>query len=123
VVDSEIYRGWSHLPALRDRECYMVPVDFPSAVTVSTGSGEDTVPVVSSVRAKQELVAVNMQVRIDETFPLKKMVDFLDATEKDISMYEKRFSTDDGFWPKFTYLLLKKLVDTSLDRKLPVIFA
>jgi hypothetical protein len=71
----------------------------------------------------EELAQVNKKFRIDETFALKKMVDFMDATDRDISIYEQRLGSQDGFWPKFAYVLLKKLADVSAQKGLPAILA
>ncbi len=123
TLDSEAVKGWPHLMGIRDRACYLLPHDFAKPMAVSPGSGEDTLPVVSAAAAQRELAEVNRRLRIDETFALKKMVDFLDATGKDIQMYESRFGAQEGFWPRFAYVLLKKLADVSADRGLPGIVA
>ncbi len=123
VVDSEAVRGWPHLMALRDRACYLVPFDFGKPLAVSPGSGEDTVPVLGSGALRRELTEVNERLRIDETFALRKMVDFLDASERDIQMYESRFGAEEGFWPRFAFVLARKLADVSLERGLPAIVA
>jgi len=109
--------------ALRDRACYLLPHDFAKPMTVSPGSGEDTFPVLSAAAALRELDEVNRRLRIDETFALKKMVDFLDAAEKDIQLYESRFGSQEGFWPRFAYVLARKLADVSVQRGLPAIVA
>ena len=114
---------WPHLHALRDRPCMLLPVTFGAPISVEPGGGEETIPVASAVRARAELGEINDRFRIDETFALKKMVDFLDATERDISLYESRLGTSEGFWAKFSYVLLKKLMDVSVEKKLPVLFA
>jgi len=75
------------------------------------------------VRVRAELGEINDRLHIDETFALKKMVDYLDATERDIALYESRLGTSEGFWAKFSYVLLKKLMDVSVEKKLPVLFA
>jgi hypothetical protein len=47
----------------------------------------------------------------------------MDATERDIAIYEQRLGSQDGFWPKFAYVLIRKLADVSAEKKLPAIFA
>ncbi len=110
-----------HLQALRDRPCYLAPFDFAEPLRVDPGGGEEAIPVSSAPRVRAELAAVNERLRIDETFAIKKMVDFLDATERDIEVYEKRLGTADGFWAKFAYVLLRKLADVSAEKNLPAI--
>jgi hypothetical protein len=57
------------------------------------------------------------------TFAIKKMVDYMDATDRDIAIYEQRLGSHEGFWPKFAYVLIKKLADASVAKNLPAIFA
>lgn len=123
TLGEEVLRSWPHVLAVRDRACYLIPHDFPRPLAVSPGRGEETVPVSSSPAALRELEEVNRRWRIDETFALKKMVDFLDATEKDIQMYESRFGAEEGFWPRFAFVLLRKLTEVSVARGFPVIVA
>ena len=110
-----------HLQALRDRPCYLAPFDFAQPLRVDPGGGEEPVPVASATRVRAELAQVNEKLRIDETFAIKKMVDFLDATERDIEVYEKRLGMVDGFWAKFAYVLLRKLADASAEKNLPAV--
>ena len=79
----------------------------------------------SSVRLAAELEEINRILQVEETFALAKLnrVDFLDATEKDISMYESRLAFTDQFWPMFAYVMMRKLADTGVEKQLPVIFA
>lgn len=121
VVDAETLKGWPHYQVVRDRPCYLVPLDFAQPVKVDPGGGEEPIPVASAVRVRAELAGINERLRIDETFAIKKMVDFLDATERDIAVYEKKLGTSDGFWAKFAYVLLRKLADVSVEKKLPAI--
>ncbi|MBI2901396.1 MAG: hypothetical protein HYY17_14520 [Planctomycetes bacterium] len=110
---------WRHLMAQRDRNSSILPLEFDEPFEVEGGS------VTSAARLAAELAEVNRALRIDETFALAKArkVDYVDATEKDISVYESKFGTIEGFWAKFAYVMLKKLADTSVERKLPVMFA
>jgi hypothetical protein len=122
-LDGTAEGRWPHLHALRDRPCMMVPVAFPRPLTVDPGGGEEGLPVASAVAVSAELAEINKKFRIDETFAIKKMVDYMDATERDIAIYEQRLGSQDGFWPRFAYVLIKKLADASAEKKLPAIFA
>ena len=121
AVGADTLKGWPHYQVLRDRPCYLVPLDFAQPVKVDPGGGEEPIPVASAPRLKAELAGLNERLRIDETFAIKKMVDFLDATERDIAVYEKKLGTSEGFWAKFSYVLLKKLADVSVEKKFPAI--
>jgi hypothetical protein len=122
-TDGAAEAKWPHLHVLRDRPCLMVPVPFARPFPADAGGGEEPIPVASSVSVREELAAINKSFRIDETFAIRKMVEYMDATERDISIYEQRLGSQDGFWPKFSYVLIKKLADVSVDKKLPAIFA
>ena len=122
-LDGTAEARWPHLHALRDRPCLLVPVPFPKPLVADPGGGEEALPVASAPGLREELAQVNAKFRIDETFAIKKMVDYMDATERDIAIYEQRLGSQDGFWPRFAYVLLKKLADVSSDKKLPAIFA
>lgn len=116
-------RELAHLQALRDSACVLLPVEFPSPFTTSPLGGEDAVPVASAARVKEELGKVDAELRITATFAIKKMVDFLDAAEKDISAWESRYADIENFWAKFAFVLLRKLTDVSVEKRLPVILA
>jgi hypothetical protein len=122
-LDGKAEGLWPHLHVLRDRPCMMVPVPFAKPFTADPGGGEEAVPVASADGVREELAAINKRFRIDETFAIKKMVDYMDATERDIAIYEQRLGSQDGFWPRFAYVLIKKLADVSVEKKLPAIFA
>lgn len=122
-LDGTAEARWPHLHALRDRPCMMIPVPFARPVSADPGGGDELLPVASSVAVREELIAVNKTFRIDDSFAIKKMVEYMDATERDIAIYEQRLGSQDGFWPKFAYVLLKKLADVSVEKKLPAIFA
>ncbi len=113
---------WPHLGALRDQGCYLLPLDFARPLSVS-GEGGIPFPVASAVRAREELADVDARLHFARAFALPRMVDYLDATERDIALYESRFGTTDGFWPKFAWVLLRKLADAGVTHGMPVIFA
>ncbi len=122
-TDGQAEGRWPHLHVLRDRPCMLVPVRFSVPLTIDQGNGEEVLPVASAPWVLEELAAINKKFRIDDTFALKKMVDFMDATDRDIQIYEQRLGSQDGFWPKFAYVLIKKLADVSAQKALPAIFA
>jgi hypothetical protein len=113
-LDDESYGGLVHLGGLKDSDALALPFPFKAPFAV------DGVTVASSPNLREELSVLNSALKIDDTFAIKKMVDFLDASEKDIAIYESRFGHQEGFWPKLTYVLLKKLCDVGVARKLPV---
>ena len=122
-TDGQAEARWPHLHALKDRPCLLIPVSFAKPVFVESSGGEDPLPVASAPQLREELAQVNEQFRVEAGFAIKKMVDYMDATDRDIAIYEQRLGQQEGFWPRFVYVLLKKLADMSVDKKLPAIFA
>jgi hypothetical protein len=122
-MDGTAESRWPHLHALRDRPCMLVPVPFTRPISADPGGGEEPLPVASAQGVREELTAINKRYRIDDTFAIRKMVEYMDATERDIAIYEQRLGAQEGFWPMFAYVLIKKLADVSVDKNLPAIFA
>jgi hypothetical protein len=122
-LDGKAEARWPHLHVLRDRPCLMVPVPFARPFSADPGGGEEAIPVASAPGVRDELAAINSKFRIEDTFAIKKMVDYMDATERDIAIYEQRLGSQEGFWPKFAYVLVRKLAEVSVSKKLPAIFA
>lgn len=113
---------WPHLMALRDGASMAIPQEFARPIEVSLGRRRSDAPAVASARRLQdELESVNERMGMDKMFRILRKVDFLDATERDISIYETRFGDEEGFWAKFAYALLRKLAGASLEHRLPVI--
>ncbi|MBI3272223.1 MAG: hypothetical protein HYZ53_24745 [Planctomycetes bacterium] len=124
---TEIYSGsaesrFTHLIKNRDRRSYYVPVDFPEPIMIHDADTRDLLPIGSSVRLLRELLTLNKILRVQDTFQIRKMVDFLQATAKDISRYETTYANDPLFWVKFGYILLDKLARQSVDGGLPIVF-
>jgi hypothetical protein len=76
-----------HLLAHQSRAGIYVAADFSHPFSVPGAKDGQTIPIGSSVQLQQELAELNEDLRVDETFKLSKMVDFLDATETDIMKF------------------------------------
>lgn len=115
----EEHADWRHVMAQKDRGSYVLPFEFDAPFAIECGA------VTSAPKLVAELAAVNRALKIDETFALSKIrkIDYLDATEKDIAVYESKFGTVEGFWAKFTYVLLTKIAAMSVEHRLPAMFA
>ena len=118
-------KKWPHLMAYQDQTFYLLPVEFEEPFELEIVVNGKPIGVGSAVKLSWELEKVNEVLRVEETFALAKLkkVDFLDATENDISMYEARLAFTDQFWPMFSYVMMRKLSDTCVEKNLPVIFA
>lgn len=111
----------AHLKGLRDRNCILIPRDFQSPLENVRGLGKEPVSVLSSIRLDYELNSIAYYLKVGKILSLFKKVDFLDATEADISQYESKFASMDDFWPQFSIALIRKLSNASLEHELPAI--
>lgn len=124
---TEVFNGnaesrFRHLIKNRDRSSFYIPIDFAEPFMIHDPETRDLVPVGSSVRLRRELTLLNKDLKVEETFQIKKMVDFLQATAQDIARYEVSFANDPLFWVKFGYVLLDKLAQKSIQSRLPIVF-
>ncbi|MBI3097968.1 MAG: hypothetical protein HYY93_06945 [Planctomycetes bacterium] len=114
--------SFMHVLRHRERQSYYLPVDFPEPFNIQPESGADLVPVASSIRAAEELDRMNRELKVESSFKIKGMKDFVEATEANIAQFESSFNSADRFWVKFGFLVLQRLVKQSVAHKLPVIF-
>ena len=100
----ETLSGWNHLMALKESNTICIPVEFPTPFRVTPAGEEQSLLIISSVLLLQNLKAANKERKIEERFALAKMskIDYVNATERDIGIYESRFASLDDFWPMFS---------------------
>lgn len=110
-----------HLLNHRERNAYYLPVDFEKPFVVDQDG--DKIPFGSSVRLRQELEAIDQVLCSSDSLAADKMVNYLHASETDISRFESKVLMDPLFWTKFGYVLLMKLARSSAESGLPIIFA
>ncbi|OHB74734.1 MAG: hypothetical protein A2Z34_05350 [Planctomycetes bacterium RBG_16_59_8] len=114
--------SFRQLAGIREEGSWYLPVDFAEPFGVEGAGDGETLPVGSAVRLRDELVALNKFLRVEESFALKNMVDFMDAGEAEIAKFEKRLNADGDFWLKFGFVTLKKLADRSVEHRYPIVF-
>ena len=119
--DGGLARKCGHLLNGRERNAYALPVDFEQPFLLDQDG--DRVPVGSAIRLKEELAAIEKTLHVSDSLSPDKMVSFLHASETDISRYESKVLTDPLFWTKFGFVLLSKLVRSSVESGLPITFA
>lgn len=119
--DGGLARRCGHLLNGRERNAYAIPVDFEQPFLLDQDG--DRVPVGSSIRLKAELEGIEKTLHVADSLSPDKMVSFLHASETDISRYESKVLTDPLFWTKFGFVLLSKLVRSSVESGLPITFA
>ena len=76
----------------------------------------------SAPRLLEELSLIDEKLQVEKSAKLTRMPDFLMADEEQIEDYEYAFGSDDHFWERFTFVLLKKLAERSIEHRMPIIF-
>ena len=110
-----------HLLNHRERNAYYVPLDFDRPFLL--GREPDAIPIGSSIRLRKELQEIEEVLHVKDSLSADKMVDYLHASQSDITRYESEMLTDPMFWTKFGCVLLTKVARTSAETGLPVVFA
>lgn len=111
-----------HVLRHRERQAYYLPIDFPDPFNVQPETGADLIPVASSVRVMEELGRMNKELKVETSFKIRGMKDFVEATEANIAQFESSFNSADRFWVKFGFLVLQRLAAQGVKHRLPVIF-
>lgn len=123
IVEGNQKSSFPHLMQSKERLAFYIPVEFPEPVWVSLDPSTDPIPVGSSVKLEAELESLNEHLRVEETFRLKKMVDFFAASDKEIAKFESTTGMQgEHFWTKFGYVLIRKLAHKSVEHSLPIAF-
>lgn len=123
IVEGNQKSSFPHLMQSKERFAFYIPVEFPDPLWVSLDPNTDPIPVGSSVKLESELDSLNEHLRVEETFKLKKMVDFFAASDKEIAKFESTADMQGGhFWVKFGYVLIRKLAHKSVEHSLPIVF-
>lgn len=112
-----------HLDGIEEAGSLYLPVDFPEPFRMSRDKAAGDLLVGSSVRLQSELAALNKILRVEQTFAIRKMVDFFVADEKAIAAYEAKMGAAGDFRIKFGYVILRKLADMSVQHRYPLIFS
>lgn len=112
-----------HFAHVREWQSFCVPVDFARPFDVPGLRSRDVIPIGSSVRLQQELQVIGDVLRVGKKLNADKMVPFLQMKEADVLKAETKAQSDPSFWPVFSFCILKKLADVSVERGLPIVFA
>jgi hypothetical protein len=104
----------------REKNSYYWPVDFAEPMWINV-DGEEPVPVGSSGGLLKELDKINEMLKVEKTFRMQKMVDYMDANERDIAKIETHMDVSGKFWLKFGFLVIRKLAQKSVETNLPIV--
>lgn len=105
----------------REKNSYYWPVDFAEPMWINV-DGEEPVPVGSSGGLLKELDRINEVLKVEKTFRMQKMVDYMDADEREIAKIETHMDISGKFWLKFGFLVIRKLAQKSVETNLPIVF-
>lgn len=126
-VDSEaVYRGeeqtrFNHLVEIKDGGGFYLPHYFFFPIWIQTKALVYPVFVGSAPRLLEELELINAKLEVEKSAKLSRMPDFLMADEEQIEDYEYAFGSEDNFWERFTFVLVKKLAEKSVETRMPII--
>ena len=119
----EFYRGESqsrylHLLDHDVNSGIFVPVEFETPFYYRSTLVPTHVSIGSGVRLSMELQSLNRRLRIDLAQRMNAMKEFVHAQSAELADRQD----DVEFWVKLAFIVLCKLVEVSLDRRLPIIF-
>ena len=110
-----------HLLEHRERNALYVPADFDPPFAVDFDG--DRIPVGSVPRLKRELARVESELNLETALAAGAAVDLSHASETDISKYESLATADPLFWPRFGFLLVRRLARAADEHRYPIIFS
>ncbi len=112
-----------HFTRVRESNSFCIPVDFPQPFEVPGATSKEVIPICSSVRLAKELELVGEMLGVARKMNPAKMVPFMLMKEDDVAKADQKALSDVTFWPSFTFCILKKLADLSVEKNLPIVFA
>jgi hypothetical protein len=121
MVSKQAETRFPNLLRHRERNSYYWPVEFAEPVWVNV-DGSEPIPVGSSQGLLRELGEINTVLKVEKTFRMQKMPDFMDADEREIAKIETFMDVSGKFWMKFGFLVIRKLAERSEKTNLPIIF-
>ncbi|MCK6439228.1 MAG: hypothetical protein L6Q71_03385 [Planctomycetes bacterium] len=123
VQQENAWTSFLHTTLLGCNESLILPMDLAVPVEVDIEDQEHTYPVCSAQRLDKEMELANKTLKIEKTFKLPNIPDFIDARRKETKKLEKDADLDEAFWAKFGLVVLRHLVRKSLEHKLPVVLS
>lgn len=111
-----------HLIEINEQQGFIVPEDFSYPILAKLRKMSGQFPVLSSYRLQSELAEINKVLNVEKTFRIEKMPRFMETKDDDIAHFEASFNVGGDFWCKFGFLILTKVVEQSIEHKLPAIF-
>jgi len=111
------------LAGLGTNDALILPVDFEYPLSVDVPGRVYAYPVASASHLFVELEACNRVLNVEKAFICPKVPLFLKASKLQLAKMEQREGLDDSFWAKFGLVVLRQLIQCSIQTKLPLIMA
>jgi hypothetical protein len=106
-----------HFTRVREWNALYIPVDFSLPFEASG------VPIGSAVRLQEELKYIGQLLGLPRHMNAERMPPFMQMKIEDIAKADEKAASDRYFWPSFSFCILKKLADVSIEKNLPIVFA
>ncbi len=120
-VDVDI-SPFAHLLNLSDTDGVCLPFRFAHPLQLEIPGRSYPFPVSSSANLEKELELLNKHLKVERTFKITHLPEFIEASSKQIEDFEKEYAIDPSFWIKFGFVVLRTLNNTARKYKLPIIF-
>ena len=113
---------FTHLLNQGDADGVFLPFKFKKPIQLKIPGRAYSMPVGSSVILEKELEIINKHLKIENSFRITILPDFIEATSREIDQFEMAYSVDPSFWIKFGFVVLRTLNSKARSLNMPVIF-
>ncbi len=113
---------FSHLLNQGDADGLFLPFKFKKPIQLKIPGRSYPMPIGSSVILEKELEIINKHLKIERSFKINVLPDFIEASSYEIDKFESQYMIDPSFWIKFGFVVLRTLNIKARDAKMPVIF-
>ncbi|MCC6574673.1 MAG: hypothetical protein IT462_12900 [Planctomycetes bacterium] len=110
-----------HTVLIGQNDAIAVPFDFTVPYDVEVPGRIHKYVIVSSLKMKKELEALNEYVAVEKTLGIEHFPDFVDASKTQMEAFERKEGVGRRFWAKFGLIALRGLVEKSVELKLPLL--
>ena len=112
-----------HFTRVREWNAFFIPIDFALPFDIPGANAKEVIPVGSSVRLLQELALIGEVLGAGKKMNVQKMPGFMQMKAEDVEKADQKAVHDATFWPVFSFCILKKLADLSVEKNLPIVLA
>ncbi|MDP7033723.1 MAG: hypothetical protein QF752_04445 [Planctomycetota bacterium] len=121
VCSGKVQSRFNHLVMIQSNSGFYLPNYFFFPTWVRSRKQVYPIFVGSAPRLLEELAIVDEALGASKTTQLARMPDFLRADRDQIEDYEYSFGSEDHFWERFAFSLLRRLAQIGVQQNMPVI--